>query len=258
MSLQAYPSAATVLGQYMRRVDEPPIKGLKVVLAGSENVYPEQRRVVEQAFGARLYSWYGHAESGAMAGGCEINNAYHVYSEYGYTELLADGHAVPVFEGERGEIVTTGFINRAMPLIRYRTGDIAVARPGVCDCGRQYPLWERVEGRKHEYVVGADNKMVSLTAFIFGQHYDAFDRISRIQVVQREAQALTIRLVVTPDWSADDGSQLKREMLNALGGDWNLQIELTEQMELTRSGKHKFLVQHLPVPDVWAGDQRYD
>lgn len=258
ISLQAYPSAATVLAQYMRRTGEPPIEGLKVVLAGSENVYPEQRRIVEQAFGARLYSWYGHAESGALAGGCEINNAYHVYSEYGYTELLADGRAVPLGRGERGEIVTTGFINRAMPLIRYRTGDIAITQPGVCDCGRNYPLWERVEGRKHEYVVGAESQIVSLTAFIFGQHYEAFDRISRIQVVQREPQVLTIRLVVTPEWSVEDGNQLKGEMLNALGGNWKLKIELTDQMELTPSGKHKFVVQHLPLPDVWSGNQQYD
>lgn len=256
VSIQAYPSSITVLANYMKRHAEPPVPGVRVVLCGSENLYPAQRALVEEVFGCRVYSWYGHGEALCLAGGCERSDLYHVYPEYGYTELVdPQGRPLEWVPGARGEITATGFNNWAMPLIRYRTGDVAVVGPQACPCGRAYPLWERIEGRRQEYVVARDGSLVPLTALIFGQHYSAFEKMLRIQVVQDRPHALRIRLVVVPEWTPADERRLREEMDLALGGGWEIELEYAESIELTSSGKHRFVVQNLPLSGLWSGAQ---
>lgn len=253
-SIQAYPSAITVLANFMKRHGQGPLEHLTVILVGSENLYPAQRALLEEVFQCRVYSWYGHAEATCLAGGCEVSDLYHVYSEYGYTELVDEaGKPLDWRPGVKGEIVATGFNNWAMPFIRYRTGDVAVVGPRTCPCGRHYPLWERIEGRLQEYIVGSDGRLVPLTAFIFGQHYHAFEKTERIQLVQDCPGAVTVRLMVLGGWTRQDERQLRNEMLRAIGDDWEIRIEYIDSMELTPSGKHRFVIQKLPLHHVWAG-----
>lgn len=255
LSIQAYPSAITVLANFMKRRGDRPLEGLKVILAGSENLYPAQRELLEEVFQCRVYSWYGHAEVSCMAGGCDHSNLYHVWSEYGYTELV-DPHGESVVEwreSARGEIVGTGFNGWAMPLIRYRTGDVAVVGPDRCACGRAYPLWEKIEGRRQEYVVGENGRLIPLTALIFGQHYHAFDKLSRMQIVQERPSAITVRLVATPDWTPDDERRLRDEMRAVTGAEWAIDFEYVDNLQLTAGGKHRFVVQKLPLDGLWSG-----
>ncbi len=258
ISIQAYPSTITLLAGFMKRHDEPPIAGLKVILAGSENLYPSQRSLVEEVFGCRVYSWYGHGESVCLAGGCEQSDLYHVYSEYGYAELVdPEGRVLPWTPGVRGEIVGTGFNNWAMPLIRYRTGDIAIAGPAECECGRHYPLWERIEGRLQDYIVSSSGQMISVTAFAFGQHYHAFQKIERMQLVQNEPGAVIVRLVPTSGWTDADEEELIHDMHRALGGGWKIEVQRVDHIELTQRGKQRFVLQNVAAPDAlnWAGER---
>jgi len=256
VSIQAYPSTITILANYMKRNQEPPIDGLAVILAGSENLYPAQRDLLEEVFQCRVYCFYGHAESVCLSGGCEKSDTFHVYQEYGYTELVdPSGKVLDWVPGATGEIVGTGFNNWAMPLIRYRSGDIAVAGPAACSCGRPYPLWQSIEGRRQEYIVASDGKLVSLTAFIFGQHYSQFERIEQLQIIQHHPGAITVNLTVTPDWTLADERALAAEMHHAVGSDWQIVFEYKDRIERTGRGKHRFVIQKLPLTDVWSGGQ---
>lgn len=257
ISLQAYPATATVLANYMKQANELPPDSLRVVLCGSENLYPAQRALLEEVFRCRVYSWYGLGESVCLAGGCEQSDAYHVYTEYGYTELIDnEGNPLPWREGARGELVATGFNNWAMPLIRYRTADVAIVGPDHCSCGRNYPLLSRIEGRKQEYIVAGDGRLVALTAFIFGQHYPAFAKIRQMQIVQERKGAILVRLAVTPHWDESDASDLRQRMLAVLGGSkWDIELEYVAHIELTERGKHRFVVQQLPLDGLWSGKQ---
>ena len=96
-SIQAYPSTLTILAEWMKRHGEPPIPSVRTLLCGSENLYPAQKELFAEVFKARVYSWYGHGESCCLAGYCDQQDYYHVYSEYGHLELLdAKGESVPL------------------------------------------------------------------------------------------------------------------------------------------------------------------
>lgn len=95
------------------------------ILAVSEPVTFEQREYVKKVLNTKVFSFYGHTERAVMAAECENCTEYHVEPGYGFVELI-DSDGNQIWEPEiRGEIVATGFLNDAMPLIRYRTGDIA-------------------------------------------------------------------------------------------------------------------------------------
>ncbi|MCK4733521.1 MAG: phenylacetate--CoA ligase family protein, partial [Methanophagales archaeon] len=85
---QAYPSTITILARYMKENNISAFPTVKAILCGSENLYPSQRQLLEEVFGCRVYSWYGHAEQAVLGGECENSLNYHLFPEYGYTELI--------------------------------------------------------------------------------------------------------------------------------------------------------------------------
>jgi phenylacetate-CoA ligase len=255
VSIQAYPSTATTFALTMRERGDPPIEGVKVLLCGSENLYPEQKKLLQEAFQARVYSWYGHAEVCCLAGYCDQADDYHVYSEYGYVELVdPSGKVLEWRPGQRGEIVGTSLINDVMPLVRYRTGDIGVAGPQQCVCGRRYRLLARVEGRKQEYIITADGRAISLTGLVFGQHWHAFSKIRQLQLVQDKPGVVVVLVVKGAGFDEQDEVEIKTKMTRCVGEGFEARVEYVESIPTTATGKHIFLRQALAVPSTWAGE----
>ena len=161
--IHGYPSAISVLAKYIQETNDrlPSIKG---ILAVSENLYPWQRELLEEAFNSRVFSFYGQSERVIMASECEYNTEYHVFPQYGITELL-DENNMPVKNGERGELVGTSFLNYYMPFIRYKTGDYAVLDDIKCECGRDHIIIKDLVGRwDQEMVIAKDGSLISTTA----------------------------------------------------------------------------------------------
>jgi phenylacetate-coenzyme A ligase PaaK-like adenylate-forming protein len=245
--LQAYPSTATILARYMIAHGEPPIDGLVAALCGSENLYDWQRTIIEDALGCRVYGWYGHSEAVCLAGECEHSTRLHIYPQYGITELV-DHDSQPVTQpGRPGEIVATGLHSRAMPLIRYRTTDVAVWADGTCtECGRPYRQFERIEGRLQEFIVSASGRLISMTAV--NMHSPVFDNVRQFRFAQDTKGFVVLRLVPAPAFDLErDGTQIRKELAPKLGSDMRLELELVEEIQRSRSGKFHFVDQKLPL-----------
>ena len=248
-SIQGYPTSLLILAGWMKRNRPGAIPSLKVLLCGSENLLPTQKRVLEQTFRCRAYNWYGHTEACCLAGYCDKADHYHVYSEYGYAELIdPEGRSLPWEDGQKGEIVATSFINDAMPLIRYRTGDVAIAGPETCVCGRSYPLLRRIEGREHDYVIAADGHRMAL-GFLYGGHWAALGRIRQVQFEQRVPGHMIVRLAVVPSFSQRDEREIRDAIGRRVGTSITFQFEYVDQIPLTARGKHVLLKQWLTLQD---------
>jgi len=243
--IHGYPSAITILANYILENKIKDFPSIKAILCGSENLYDWQRELFEKVFKCRVFNWYGHAEKVVLAGECEYSYLYHVFPEYGLTEIVdKDGKEI-TREGEVGEIVGTSFYNLAVPFIRYKTRDLAVVTNNKCQCGRNYRLLKRVEGRLQEMIVTRDNRYISMTAI--NMHSNVFDNVRQFQFYQEKKGEVVFQIVKKDTYTAQDTENIKRALLKKFGGETELIIRFVNNIPLAPSGKYRFLVQKLKL-----------
>ncbi|NMC34338.1 MAG: phenylacetate--CoA ligase family protein [Veillonellaceae bacterium] len=242
--LHAYPSCVSTLIRFCAQRGLEICSTLTAIFAGSENVYPGQREEAEKRFGGRYFSWYGHSEKLIHASECEYSTSYHAFPEYGIVELIdSDGRSISE-PGRRGEIVGTGFNNRVMPLLRYRTGDYAEWAPSsACACGRNHPMLVNVHGRwLQELVYGRSGSRISITSI--NTHSGLFDRVRNMQFVQHEKGKLTLNLIRGEGFSDQDGVMIRSELNRILQDEMEIELDYVDSIETTLRGKHRFLIQN--------------
>jgi phenylacetate-CoA ligase len=194
-----------------------PIKGIFLI---SENIDKEQRLFIENFFHTKSSTFYGHSERCIIAEET-YPNEYTFDPYYGYTELL---------ERENGicEIIGTGFLNRTMPLIRYRTNDVCKqnARGTVSIVGR----WN-IE----EFLVGVNSEKVSHSAINF--HSDVFKNIVNYQFIQTQPGKVELLLLVNEQFKPSEMEYLKKEIDKKIKGVIHLKVKVTDNLILSPRGK---------------------
>jgi len=134
------------------------------VFSQGEVLDRETRATVRRVLGADPVSVYGLTELGYVAWQCEDHESFHVNAELFVVEVLRDGR--PARPGELGAIVVTNLRGRTMPLLRYDTGDLAIAADGGCPCGRPLPRLASIEGRPQASVLLQDGRVVTTRAIV--------------------------------------------------------------------------------------------
>lgn len=244
--IQAFPSTITILARFMKAQGVEPFPSVRAILCGSENFYPAQRELLEATFRCRVYSWYGHAERVVLAGECEQSTNYHAFPEYGIMELVSEDGSPIKNDNEIGTIVGTGLGNYAMPLIRYKTDDLAATTNEVCTCHREYPLLKKVQGRwLQEFILTKTNRPISITAI--NMHSDVFDNVEQFQFYQEKKGEVTFNIVSKDSYTERDTEYIRRELLKKLGDDVKLEISFVDHIPRTQRGKYRFLIQKLPI-----------
>lgn len=243
--LHVYPSSVAALARFCRRADVRPPRNICGIIAESEIVYPQQRRMVEEVFACRYFSCYGHTEKLVLAVECEHSTDYHVWPTYGYFELLDErGHPVTV-PGQRGEIVGTGFISTVMPLIRYRTGDWATYVGDRCEaCGREHIVIRDILGhRTQEVLIAADGSEISWTAL--NMHDDTFLHVQQFQFIQERPGHAVLRVVAAGGFKEEDVSRIHRNIGRKLDGRLTFEIERVEAIPTSARGKAIYVDQRI-------------
>ena len=243
--IQAYPSVITILARFMKKNNIGPFPTVKAILCASENLYPWQRELLEEVMKCRVWSFYGHSERAALAGECEVSTHYHISPEYGYLELIGNNGNEVAKDAEIGEVVATGFNNFATPFIRYKTLDLGVSSSKKCQCGRQYQLLERIEGRLQELIITEAGRLVSMT--LINMHSDALDNIKQFQFYQDKKGEATFSIVKKDTYTERDTEYIRRELHKEVGDDMELKIRFVDHIPRTQSGKCRFLIQKLPI-----------
>jgi len=167
---------------------------------------------------------------------CE-QGAYHVHPEHGVLEVVGPDGA-PVAPGMPGEAVCTGFVNRAMPLLRYRLGDRVVMQEGPCGCGRPFPLVAEILGR-------ADDVLMTGAGVPLGRLDPVFKPLTGIratQIVQPAPDRLVLRLVVDDTFSATDRDSLLYELRKRTGSEMRIDFEFVDAIPKETNGKFRAVI----------------
>ena len=221
---------------------------VKAILCGSEPVFDYQRKLFEETFSTRVYSWLGHAEGAVLAGECEHSSFYHVWPQHSYVELI-DKDGKPVTEkGKSGEIVGTTINNLDAPFIRYKTGDIGIFEDDHCPhCGRNYMILSKIEGRAQDKIILDDGRQVPLTAITFGLHFDAYRKINKMQIVQKAPSHIEVLVDVLNSivFDENDENEISTKMKNAVNGRLKIKFIYTANLRKTQGGKHIYFIQEI-------------
>lgn len=241
--IQAIPSIIFILSDFMQRHRIVPFSSIKVILCSSETLYPWQREKIENAFDCRIFNFYGQTEHVVLAGPCERRNEYHIFPEYGITEIIGRDDKHVTREGEMGEIVGTGFNNYAMPFIRYKTKDVAVWTNRRCDCGREYRLLKRVEGRLQDFVVSKTGYLIPLTTI----PYSFVNNVRQFQFYQEAPGEVTLRIVRMLTYTEKDSEHILGTLQEEIGCSLKFSIEFVDDIARTKGEKYLYLIQKLSI-----------
>lgn len=240
--LDGYPSSVYVLAKVLlNRGQKLP---LQAVLTSSETLFDFQREAIESAFDCKVFDYFGAAERVIFAVECERHEGHHLCEEYGVTEVLDDhGQAVP--RGSEGYLVGTSLHNTGMPLIRYRTSDRTALKAQACSCGRRLPLMEDVATKAEDLVRLRDGRLISPS--VLTHPFKPLDSIEASQLVQTDLDRLIVRIIPRPEYSEADTAHLVRELKARLGQDMRVDIELTQSLPRTKSGKFKWVISQVEL-----------
>lgn len=235
--LVGYTSALALLARHALGRGWRPRRPLKAVLTGAEALFDSQRAWIEQAFGAPVFETYGCREFMLIAAECPAHDGLHVSAENLMVELLADGR--PAAPGQAGEVVITDLHNLAQPFIRYRTGDLAVARQGACACGRGLPRLGKIQGRILDVIRGPGGRL--LPGEFFPHFFKDFPAVVSFQVEQDRVDHILARLVLAGELSAADRELIARTIGESLPG---VTVDLVEVDDIpaTAAGKRRVTI----------------
>lgn len=238
-----FPSALAVLSGFIKRNKLSICKRrLKAVISYTETLYDWQRELIEETFGVRVFSLYAMTEASVLGGGCEYLDDLHFYPQHSLVEIedLSEGYK---------EIVGTGFTNYAMPLIRYRTGDMVSGSKRYCDkCGRHYQVVDQIAGRINDFLVNEEGNIIPrLMTWI-----KIFPNVKQFQFSQEEPGKAYLKIVRAEKY-ADADTQFIRskleEMLGPMKDSLTIEIVFVDIINRQSTGKINLVDQRLDIKE---------
>jgi phenylacetate-CoA ligase len=127
---------------------------LRTGILGAEPWTEGMRNRIQDWLGIRAYDIFGTSElSGPMFTECAEQNGFHIWSDIALTEIIDPKTEEPLEPGEKGELTVTMLRKEALPMIRYRIGDITSMDDSPCACGRTHPRVQRITGRVDDMLI---------------------------------------------------------------------------------------------------------
>ncbi len=127
---------------------------LRTGVLGAEPWTDRMRTRIEDWLGIKAYDIYGTSElSGPMFTECVEQKGFHIWSDLALVEIIDPITGESLGPGEKGELTITMLQKEALPMIRYRIGDITIMDDDVCACGRTHPRIQRIQGRVDDMLI---------------------------------------------------------------------------------------------------------
>jgi phenylacetate-CoA ligase len=155
--LACTPSFALHIGESMREQGiDPRALGVAYGLFGAEPWTEAMRAQLEALWGCVAVDFYGLSEMigpGVATECAEARDGLHVNEDHFLPEIVDPRTGASLPDGQEGELVLTTLTREALPMIRYRTGDVTRLDPSPCRCGRTTVRMARIKGRTDDMLI---------------------------------------------------------------------------------------------------------
>lgn len=234
--LHGYPSTIGIFASMIKQYGLSVLFKLKAVLFASEAIYSWERQIVKEVFNCRVFSHYGMAEKVVLAGECENSHYYHCLPHYGIAEIDPDTN----------EIIGTSLLNYVNPFIRYRTTDIGFQPiySGCGKCNRSYlPIFAKIEGRLEDFIITP--RGVPISPAVITHPFKDFETMKGTQILQKSLDYVKVRIVPWDEYDPKtlecELKQIRQGLQRILGPDMRIETEIVESIQLSKSGKFKWI-----------------
>ncbi len=234
------PSYIIYLAEEMERMGLKPGVDIKLKggVFGAEAWSEEMRRDIEKRLGIRAVDIYGLSEIAGpgVACDCEFKTGMHFQDDHFYPEIVDVDTLEPLPYGERGELVITTLTKEGMPLLRYRTRDIASLNADPCPCGRTTLKLNKITGRSDDMLIirgvnvfPSQIESVLLKNPNVQPHYHInVDRVNNLDVME-------IVIELSPTISVDEVGQIE-EIRRKLSADMQSALSVGAKITLVSPG----------------------
>lgn len=251
------PSYAVYLGEALAAAgaDAPNLSGLRAGLFGAEPWTDSLRQRIEELLGVVALDIYGLSEvtgPGVATECLEAQDGLHVNEDHFLVEALEPGSPSQVPDGSPGELTFTTLTKTGMPLLRYRTGDVASLHRGPCACGRTLIRMSKVSGRIDDMLVlrgvnvyPSEIESVLLADERLGPHY-------QLVVDRRGSLVKAALLCESPDSPSLIADELIEALRQRLGIHLDVHVLDPETLPRWEVGKAQRVVQWTDGPAPFA------
>lgn len=246
--IHAYASALVLLVRYAKQQKEFFPESIKNVFCDSETTYQWQRELIQSYIGVSFFNIYGHTEGAGMAITFPNSSSLEALPQVGVMEILNDLGQPVTQSGDRGEIVVTGFNNKVMPFIRYRTFDIAEI--GDSYSSRPFrPILKSIDGRLQDYLVANDGSLIPAAPLLFDYNHD-WTGIDLFQVKQESPGLIEFRIVPIASYDWDNNllrTKVTESFSKIFGSKFKITVSFHAKLSSTNRGKFRYVDQRLKV-----------
>lgn len=230
--LVAYAGSLQVYARFLRQSGETVQYPLTSLVSSAEVLSAGAREEATDYFKKPVFDRYGNREAGAIAAECEAHNGLHVNEH----DFVVEVDSPNPFQ-EPGPLLVTYLANRAMPLIRYDTGDLAIWAKSECSCGRTTRRLARIVGRQGDTIRTAGGKLIH-GEFFTHVMYGA-DGVREFQFVQETLNRYCLR-VVADEIRPEFESAWRAKIEPMLGSGAEFRVEKVDSIPVLSSGKRRF------------------
>jgi phenylacetate-CoA ligase len=211
------------------------IKDIGAIVSSAGTLYPEMRQAMENAFHCKVFNRYGSREVTIVAAEDGSDKGLRVTPIAHVEVIRADGS--PCEEGEIGEIVVTSLSNFAMPLIRYRIGDMGVLKKH----GVQTYL-EKIVGRTVELFKTKDGRLVDGEYFTHLTYFKDWIKNFRFRQIDYDYIVIEIVLCSTHKPPENELSEVEAGVKKMMGDDVRINWKFVDNIEPLPSGKYVYTI----------------
>ncbi|RSK41499.1 AMP-binding protein [Mangrovimonas spongiae] len=242
--IAGYPSVINQLALTKNHLKSKP-HVLGIVCFG-DKLFHHYTTNIKQAFGnsTTIVDTYGCAEGLLMA--CKYDlEYYYIMSPHVVLEIV-DDNGNPVKDGDMGHVLVTCLTNKAMPLIRYKLGDLAIKLPKEHYPKHRklnYPLLQKVVGRETDIIKTTKN--ITLNVHSFTGVLEYYQEIKQYKVIQNNLESITIQYIAEPNFKDTCLEEIKTKLNTLTQQCLNIYFEKVPYIAPTKSGKPQIIESNL-------------
>lgn len=234
VSIDGYPSTIYEIARYINQnnihLDFRPL----AIFPTAETLLPHYREEIERAFNSKVYDQYASSEGSPFVTECSEGNLHY--------NMLSG-----IIEQDEGnEMLITTFMNDGTPLIRYRIGDQIEFDQSdeQCACGSVFPIVKALQGRNTDYI--QTNTHGKVTAVFLSLVSEGFkNSIVSMQFIQERLNHVIVNIVADTGYDKQMDTIIRDKLIYTFGEDMEIELRQLSEIEKDKSGKFRFVVNHL-------------